>query len=238
MKQSRIGCGLVAAIALIAVGAALAIFIGGALRSNESREISSTIVTTLLGETEQQYLVTGQYQFLVERRLTDERRVFSDWVPRPLNPSLGRNEVEVRVPVAASYGLDLSSLLEEDVTVAEDGSVRIRLPALSVFAVDTDTQLLEYRTQRGWARRPSGIEEMGSEAFRGIRPAIEDRAVEHIKRAEQPRLNTEEAVRRILRPVLVASGYPDPVIEFIHANEAGQPTLIPQQQLESRPEGN
>jgi len=228
MKSSRFGCGLAAAIALIAIGAGLALLISGTFRSQESRELTSTVVTTLLGETEQQFLVTGRYQFIVERRLTDERRIFSNWVPRPLNPSLGRNEVEIRVPVAASYGLDLSTFSEEDVTISEEGSVLLRLPALSVFAIDTDTELLEYRTHRGWARRPAGVAEMSSEAFRGIRPAIEERAREHTASADQPRLNTEEAVRNILLPVLRAGGYENPTIEFVYGHEATAPALIPQ----------
>ncbi len=200
-----VAAGVLALVAVVLV----AVF---ALRPRlTEEEVQTAVITTLAEEAPASFLVTGTLTFAT----TVEGRSEKTLLPGLLNLDLGTTRAEVRVPGRVAYGFDLRRLRASDIRFAEDGVVEVALPALAVFSVEPELERAEMRTDVGWARlHESSGQEMEALVLGRIRPAMRETAERHLGRSETPRMNTAEALVRLLTPPLEAAGLASPRFRF------------------------
>lgn len=175
--------------------------------------IRAAVVSTIEREAEASFLVTGT----LDVGTTAETRSTTTVLPGLLNMRVGSTDVTVRVPGRVAYGFDVRGLAPQDIRVLEDGTVEVRLPPPSVFSVEPDLERAEVRAAAGGWERLSREPERRTTAMalQQVRPAMREQAEAYLARAEQPRLNTAEALARMLTPPLVAAGVREPRFRFL-----------------------
>ena len=206
---------LLLAVLLVLLGGGLALWLGRPAWTAE--EVEEVVIATLVSEEADQFLVTGRFRFRMFRRVSEER--FVELFPAL---SFGTTEVEVRVPAVATYGIDLAELSGEDIDVAPDGLVTVRVPDVQTDVVDLRLDQLEMRTRAGWARtyRGSG-QRVARTALRSLRGDVDGRARALLqRRPETARENTIAALEGLIRPVVEAAGVEAPRFRFVFGADA------------------
>lgn len=207
----RIRRRLAPVLALLLVGAvvAVALWLGRPRWSVE--RVRDTVVATLQAEAPASELVTGRVQLTARREIQDHGR-FS-WLPAWLDLPFLDAQARVEVAGEALYGFDVRNLSPEMIEVHPDGLVEVRLPALHVVAVDTDLSRLRVRTQEGVFRRGAGPR-LAGEALRDVQDVLREQAARHLETSVQPGVNTARALQAMLTPPLVAAGIEEPRFRF------------------------
>lgn len=205
---------LIVILVVATAGAALAWWSWPRLRLSEET-VETTILTTLQQEVEQSFYVTGRLRLTVETAHRSTTRV----LPGVLDLETGSTTVELRVPGHVSYGFDVRELGSEDIRLLPDGIVEVRLPDLSVDAVEPILEQAEIRTDvGGWERFDRDAERTTlRRALAQVRPALHEQAEHHMANSEQSRLNTARALRRLLSPPLEVAGLEAPRFRFVLA---------------------
>jgi hypothetical protein len=202
------------AIILVSLALLAVIGVGIFLYVNRPRftedRLREAVMTTLVEETEQSFLVTGtlSYGTAITREQT---RIL---LPGLLDIPAGTAESTVRVPARASYGFDVRQLRPEHIRFGEDGVVEVDLPALAVFSVEPELENVQIRTRTGWLRSQRAGQELQEEALRRIRPVMRQQAELHLQSSRQPQINSAEAIERMLAPALMAAGLENPRFRF------------------------
>jgi hypothetical protein len=132
-----------------------------------------------------------------------------------LRLDLGTTRVRVRLPGRVAYGFDVSVLRPEDIVFGEDGVVEVALPDLSVFSVEPNLEAMEVETDVGWARTHARSGQQTTQrALQFAQRALREQASTHLIDKTQPRINTAEALQRMLTPALQAAGIAEPRFRF------------------------
>ena len=196
-----------AVIALAFLAGVIVIVIAVTRPSLTESEVRMVVVDTFVSEQAESFLITGTITFTTSVIAESEKTL----LPGVLNLDLGTTSATVRAPGRAAYGFDASVISGEDIRLVND-TVFVRLPALEVFAVEPDLELLEERVDVGWARmyRSSG-QAQSTLALRKLLPAMRNLATEYLASADYPRENTQKAVERLLGPALRIAGLENPV---------------------------
>lgn len=242
----------------IGVGLGLLIAFGAAFwqvsDGPDETAVRRVVVTTIQKETPASFLITGtldiQATATVDSASTLTPRWFNEMM-QSASADLGasvtsfasvRDRATVKVPGRVSYGFDVAQL-EPSMIRVSGSRVEVDLPELSVRGVEPDLGKLEIRTSQSgtWKRMfvsdPETLrEEVRREALEQVTRAFRDQAEARLQSANQPRINTAEAVRTMLEPALLTVGIPNPTFRFrigdnlvydSAGNEADQ-TSIPQ----------
>ena len=177
----------------------------------DAAEVQRTVITTIQREAPASFYVTGTLDITVTEEVERTEQLFPTLFAllREAQPSWpGLNQATaratVRVPGRVSYGFDVSQLSPEQIRVRSDGLVEVSLPALEVYSEVTGWMQL-FGSQEKAAER---------EALSGVRDALRRQGRTRIDTATQPRVNTAKALEKLLRPVLVAAGVPNPRFRF------------------------
>ena len=174
-------------------------------------DVETAVVTTLQREAPASFYVTGTLDLTATTRVANTK-VF---MPRWVGLSLGTSAATVRLPGRALYGFNISALDSQDIQLHEDGRVDIRLPQLSVYAVDPNLSEMEVRSSQGWSRALDNSErDVQDEAVRIAEDALTKQAEAHLSDSDQPAINTARALQKLLRPVLQAAGVENPRISI------------------------
>lgn len=202
---------LIAVLVLVSFGLAIGLFYSWNGMSVTEEEVQSAVITTLQQDEGQSFLVTGRLGLTATSTVSSEKTL----MPEVLGLSLGTTQATVRLPGRVSYGFSLREIEAEEITVEGD-TVTIRIPELQVQSVEPDLEAMQVQTEVGWARlyRSSG-RRAEREAMRAASRVIREEATEYLATAAKPRENTEEAVRRMLRPTLEALGLEEPHVRVV-----------------------
>jgi hypothetical protein len=185
--------------------------------------VQRTVVTTIQREAPASFYVTGTLDITVTEEVTRTEQLFPTLFAllRQAQPSWpGLNQASaranVRVPGRISYGFDVSELSAEQIRVESGGRVSVSLPALTVYSAEPYLRQLEVRTEAtGWMQLFGSQEEQAQrDALGGVRDALRRQGQAHLNTATQPRVNTAQALEKLLRPVLRAAGVPNPQFRF------------------------
>ncbi len=198
--------------ALVFVGVALAFVALFFLRPRwDETVVRRSVITTIQSEAPASFYVTGTIQLTATSEVEDTRVLLPNLLP--LN--LGTTRATVRLPGLVAYGFDASDLKPTHVDVEDEGIVRVTLPALRVFSVEPNLNAMEVQTDVGWARTYAGSGQAATqEAIRLAQDILRHQAESHLEASSQPRINTAEALRDLLAPILVAAGVEDPQFQF------------------------
>ena len=220
---------LAGALVLAALAAALVAAVWALRPRLTEEQVQTTVVTTLAEEAPASFLVTGTLTFAT----TVEGRSEKTLLPGLLDLDLGTTRAEVRVPGRVAYGFDVRRIRASDIRLTGDGVVEVDVPDLAVFSVEPELERVEMRTEVGWARlHSSSGQRVEQLTLRQVRPAMRQSAERYLGQSESPRLNTAEALARLLTPPLQAAGLPAPRFRFHLPNGAvleldGPPALPP-----------
>lgn len=198
--------------ALVFVGVALVFVVLFFFRPRwDETVIRRSVITTIQSEAPASFYVTGTLQLTATSEVEDTRVLLPDLLP--LN--LGTTRASVRLPGFVAYGFDASDLKPTHVEVGADGVVTVTLPDLRVFSVEPNLNAMEVRTDVGWARTHAGSGQAATQdAIRLAQDILRKQATSHLASSTQPRLNTAEALQKLLEPVLIAAGVDDPRFQF------------------------
>lgn len=189
----------------------------------DAAEVQRTVITTIQREAPASFYVTGTLDITVTEEVERTEQLFPTLFAllREAQPSWpGLNQATaratVRVPGRVSYGFDVSQLSPEQIRVRSDGLVEVSLPALEVYSAEPYLRQLEVKTEvTGWMQLFGSQEKAAErEALSGVRDALRRQGRTRIDTATQPRVNTAKALEKLLRPVLVAAGVPNPRFRF------------------------
>jgi hypothetical protein len=194
-------------LALLVLGAGIAAvlwprFTAPALSEVELRD---RVFATLQQEADTSFIVTGYLDLSVSITAENTRVLF----PRIVDLPLGTTRSSVTAPGRVSYGFDLSALEPEMIHLQGD-TVSLEVPFLQVFSAEPRLEEVQVETTRGWARMP--ISGTGTErlAIARITEALRGQGEAHLDDSIQPSLNTAEALRLLLDPVLRSAGMTSP----------------------------
>jgi len=202
---------LLAGVLLLVFGVALAVRLAAPTISDE--DVRDQIWAVLQRESPRAFLVTGALDITATARVENTRRV----LPGLVGLSLGTTSAYVRVPGRVSYGFDVRTLHPRLIEVTDD-LIQVTIPALTVYSVEPNLADMEVETDRGWARVGSTTQAVEKRALEIAQGALEGQAELHLVRSAQPRLNTAEALQRMLTPVVQAAGIPSPRFRFLIAD--------------------
>jgi hypothetical protein len=210
------------AVALVFVAMALALL--WLLRPHyDAAEVQRTVITTIQREAPASFYVTGTLDITVTEEVERTEQLFPTLFAllREAQPSWpGINQAmaraTVRVPGRVAYGFDVSQLRAEQIRVRPDGLIEVSLPVLAVYSAESYLGQLEVKTEAtGWMQLFGSQEQAAErEALRGVRDALRRQGQVRLDTATQPRVNTAKALEKLLRPVLVAAGVPNPRFRF------------------------
>lgn len=174
------------------------------------QQVRQAVFTTIESESPEAFVVTGRLDVSVETRIEDSRIL----LPGLIGLDLGTTRATIRVPGRVSYGFPADSLRPEMVRLTETGMIEVELPGLQVYSAEPDLAAMEVETVRGWARLPGGATEVERQAIGVIEGALRRQAAVHLRSSFQPRINTAQALQRLLRPGLQGLGMRDPSFRF------------------------
>jgi hypothetical protein len=69
-------------------------------------------------------------------------------------------------------------------------------------------------SNKGWLRSGASVQSVERTAISRIDNALARQAASYVSNSAQPRVNSAEALRRMIQPVLAASGIKNPVYKF------------------------
>lgn len=188
-------------------------------------EVSEALVARIQREAPEAFLVTGRLDVVGTATVENTRTL----LPELLDFSLGTTRSTVRAPGRVSYGFDVRWLEPDMIHVRGDSVIHIELPRLSMHSVEPVLSEMEVQTDVGWARTGTGSgREVERHAIAIIQRALREQAEAHLRSSMQPRVNTAEALRDMLAPVLVSLGMEDTRLHF---------DLTPSVEMEARGDG-
>lgn len=218
-RRSLIGIGIV-------IGGLLTVslFLWGEQQSPTS-QVRRTVLTTMQEEAPASFLVTGTLEMNVTVRIDSSQYVTPDWLTYALTQGgagmqallKGGAQTEVRVPGRVSYGFDVRALRPDMVRVEEGDTIELALPALAIHSIEPDlSQIQVQTTTEGWMQVfSSGVPAaVRKRALSEVRETFRAQAQERIDTAPQPRVNTAQALERMLTSPLVAAGIDDPTFRI------------------------
>jgi hypothetical protein len=200
---------------LIAGGLAVLVLVGviAALRRAADviapEEVRERIVATIQSEARASLLITGSIDLTGTVTVENVKTL----LPGLLNLELGSSRAMVQVPGRAYYGFDVRELDHNRIRITGD-TVHITVPAPRVLSVDANLQQLRVWSSKGWLRSSQSLQSVERTALQRIDNALARQANDHVSNSAQPRVNSAEAIRRIVRPVVIAAGITHPVFVF------------------------
>lgn len=197
--------GAIAVFGLVAVIAALR----QAVRSISSEEIRERIVATIQGEAKQSLLVTGSVDMTATVTVENARTL----LPGLLDIDVGTSRATVQVPGRAYYGFDVRELDRDKIRVQGD-TIYVVVPPPRLISVDANLEQLRVWTEKGWLRSAQSLQSVERTAIQRIDNTLARQAARYISTSAQPRVNSAEAIRNMVTPVLSAAGIASPVFRF------------------------
>lgn len=204
-------------LALLLIGGG--ILIGRMQSADVEPTVQRTVVTTIQQEAGAAFYVTGTLDLTATETVRRTETAFPTLmrVLRTAQPSWpifgqGTVTVTVRVPGRVSYGFVVDDLEANDIRVGDEGVVEVRLPPLQVYAVEPDLAELAVKTETSswlWVDKEH-IDATEQSALTGVQRALRQQAEAHLRDATQPRVNTAQALEKVLRPSLQAAGIDAP----------------------------
>lgn len=178
-------------------------------RRLSDEQIRERVVATIQSEAKASFLVTGSLDLTATTAIRSTKVL----LPGLLGLSLGTSRAIVQVPGRAHYGFDVRELDAKRITLRGD-TVEVAVPQPRLLSVDANLQELRIWTQKGWLRTPASVDKVERTAIARLDDALRNQATSHIATSTQPHINSAEALRRMLTPVLVAAGIAQPVFRF------------------------
>ena len=145
--------------------------------------------------------MTG-YLDIATRITAEDTRVF---FPGTLDLPLGTTRATVQVPGRVSYGFDLGALDPQEIWVRGD-TIEMEVPELAEEA--------QIETERGWTRLPASERTTERLAMSHMSESLRRQAEAHLVDSVQPQVNTAEALRRLVTPILVSVGVEAPIFRI------------------------
>ena len=200
-----------------AVAVLVLVFIIGALRQAARRiapeELRERIVATIQNEASASLLVTGSVDITATVTIENIKTL----LPGVLDIGLGTSRAMAQVPGRAYYGFDVREVSRDRISIRGD-TINIEVPAPRVLSVDANLQQLRIWSERGWLRSAQSRQSVERTAVQRIDNALARQAASYVATSAQPRVNSAEAIRRMVQPVLAAAGITSPVFRF-HLSE-------------------
>lgn len=195
----------IAVLALVGVIAALR----GVARGIAPDEVRERIVATIQSEAKESLLITGSVDLTGTVTVENVRTL----LPGVLDIGLGSSRATVQVPGRAYYGFDVRELDREKIRIRGD-TVEITVPQPRVISVDANLQELRVWSAKGWLRSAQSLQSVERTAMQRIDNVLARQAAQHVATSAQPRVNSAEAIRRMVLPVVQAAGITTPVFQF------------------------
>lgn len=202
---------LVSCLAIVAVVLIRGFSFSTLLPVVSEEKLRQSVMSAIQRESSAQFYVTGTLDLSTTVVSSSDKTL----LPEILAIDLGTTTSSVSIPGRASYGFDVRGLRPESITLEGDSVLRVRIPQLAVHLVEPRLAGMEVITKAGWARMGSRSgKRMERKALEATIPAMRAQAEAHIATALQPKVNTEQALQALLRPVLVAARLEDCEIRF------------------------
>ena len=172
-------------------------------------DVRVAILSTLQEEADTTFLVTG-YLDIATRVTAEDTRIF---FPGLLDLPVGTTRATVQVPGRVSYGFDLGALDPQTIWVRGD-TIEIEVPELSIYSIEPRIDQAQIETARGWTRLPASERTTERLAMSNLSGALRRQAASHLQDSVQPQVNTAEALRRMIAPIVVSLGVDSPVFRI------------------------
>lgn len=183
-------------------------------------QVRKTVLSTMQEEAPASFLVTGTLKMQVTVRIDSSQYATPDWLTYVLaqgNSGVlallkGHSQTEVQVPGRVSYGFDVRSVSADMVRI-QRGTVVLDLPELALHSIEPDLSRLRVRTKtEGWMQvfDTEVPEAVRKRALGEVREAFRTQAQARIASGTQPRVNSAQALERMLTPSLKAAGIDNP----------------------------
>lgn len=172
-------------------------------------ELRERIVATIQSEARQSLLLTGSIDLTATVTIENAKTL----LPGVLNIDLGTSRAMVQVPGRAHYGFDVRELSRDKIQISGD-TIRIQVPQPRVLSVDANLQQMQIWSTKGWLRSGASVQSVERSAITRIDNALARQAAAHVASSAQPRVNSAEAIRHMVMPVLTAAGIENPVFQF------------------------
>jgi hypothetical protein len=172
-------------------------------------KIREQIVATIQSEAKASVLITGSIDLTGTVTVENVKTL----LPGVLDIGLGSSRATVQVPGRAYYGFDVRELDRDKIRVHGD-TIDITVPQPRVISVDANLQQLRVWSDKGWLRSAQSLQSVERSALQKIDNVLARQAAAHVANSAQPRINSAEALRRIVAPVLKAAGISNPVFQF------------------------
>jgi hypothetical protein len=202
---------VIVSMVLLVVIAAAAIALWSKRPRLSEQQVRDVVYSTIHRESPAAFMITGWIEVTAVTHVQNTRTL----LPGIVGLDLGTTSANVRVPGRLSYGFDVSELRPEMIRLLDDNVVEVDVPEPSVYSVEPNLAQMEIETRRGWARLSSvTTEQVRDRAIELVQSTMAEQGRQHVEASAQPRINTADALYRLLHPVLVAAGMPDPQIRF------------------------
>src|SRR5688572_9973986 len=206
-RPAKIWAVTAAVVVLILVGVIAAL--RGVARGIAPDEVRERIVATIQNEAKESILITGSVDLTGTVTVENVRTL----LPGVLDIGLGSSRATVQVPGRAYYGFDVRELDREKIRIRGD-TVEITVPQPRVISVDANLQELRVWSAKGWLRSSQSLQSVERTAMQRIDNVLARQAAHHVATSTQPRVNSAEAIRRMVLPVVQAAGITTPVFQF------------------------
>jgi hypothetical protein len=206
-RPAKIWAVTAAAAVLILVGVIAAL--RQVARGIAPEEVRERIVATIQSEAKESILITGSIDLTGTVTVENVRTL----LPGVLDIGLGSSRATVQVPGRAYYGFDVRELDREKIRIRGD-TIEITVPQPRVISVDANLQELRVWSAKGWLRSSQSLQSVERSAVQRIDNVLARQAAQHVATSAQPRVNSAEAIRRMVRPVVEAAGITKPVFQF------------------------
>ncbi len=197
--------GTAALLVLLAVIAALRRVADGIA----PEEVRERIVATIQSEAKQSLLITGSIDLTGTVTVENVKTL----LPGVLDIGLGASRATVQVPGRAYYGFDVRELDRAKIRIRGD-TIQITVPQPRIISVDANLQELRVWSDKGWLRSSQSLQSVERTALQRIDNVLARQAARYVSDSAQPRVNSAEAIRRIVQPVVKAAGIENPVFQF------------------------
>ena len=172
-------------------------------------EVRERIVATIQSEAKESILITGSIDLTGTVTVENVRTL----LPGVLDIDLGSSRATVQVPGRVYYGFDVRELDRDKIRIRGD-TIEITVPQPRVISVDANLQELRVWSANGWLRSSQSLQTVERTAMQRIDNVLARQAAQHVATSAQPRVNSAEAIRRMVRPVVEAAGITNPVFQF------------------------
>jgi hypothetical protein len=172
-------------------------------------EIRERIVATIQSEARSSLLITGSVDLTATVTIENAKTL----LPGVLNLDLGTSRAMVQVPGRAYYGFDVREMENDKIQVRGD-TVFVEVPQPRILSLDSNLTEMKIWSNKGWLRSGASVQSVERTAISRIDNALARQAASYVSNSAQPRVNSAEALRRMIQPVLAASGIKNPVYKF------------------------